>query len=71
MSAEDEVRKASSQFYSALNQMTNGNAQALSDIWSHSSSVTTQHPIGGRQVGWDEVQQVLATGSRGSIGWKG
>lgn len=57
MSAEDEVRKASSQFYSALNQMTNGNAQALSDIWSHSSSVTTQHPIGGRQVGWDEVQQ--------------
>jgi len=55
MSAEDEVRNASNQFYAALNKMTNGDAQSLSDIWSHNSEVTTMHPIGGRQVGWKDV----------------
>ena len=55
MSAEDEVRKASNQFYASLNKMTNGDAKSLSDIWSHNSEVTTMHPIGGRQVGWTEV----------------
>jgi hypothetical protein len=55
MSTVDEVRKASNQFYAALNKMTNGDAQSLSDIWSHNSEVTTMHPIGGRQVGWKDV----------------
>ena len=55
MSAEDEVRNASNQFYAALNKMTNGNSQPLSDIWSHDPAVTTMHPIGGRQVGWKNV----------------
>jgi ketosteroid isomerase-like protein len=55
MSSEDEVRNASKQFYAALNKMTNGNSQSLSDIWSHSPEVTTMHPIGGRQVGWKDV----------------
>ena len=55
MSAEDEVRKASNQFYAALNKMTNGDVQSLKEIWSHNSAVTTMHPIGGRQVGWNEV----------------
>ena len=57
MSAEDEVRKASEQFYAALNRMLNGNAAPLADIWSHSAAVTTMHPIGGRQVGWDKVRE--------------
>ena len=55
MSAEDEVRNASNQFYSALNKMTNGDAKSLTDIWSHNPAVTTMHPIGGRQVGWKDV----------------
>jgi len=55
MSAEDEVRNASNQFYAALNKMTNGDAQSLYGIWSHNSEVTTMHPIGGRQVGWKDV----------------
>ena len=55
MSTEDEVRNASDQFYAALNKMTNGNPQSMSDIWSHNSAVTTMHPIGGRQVGWKDV----------------
>ncbi len=57
MTAEDEVRKASEQFYTALNRMLNGDAGPLADIWSHSAGVTTMHPIGGREVGWEKVRQ--------------
>ncbi len=71
MSTEDEVRKASGQFYAALNRMANGNAGSMSDIWSHSTAVTAMHPIGGRQVGWDKVresfQQVAQIASAGRV----
>jgi ketosteroid isomerase-like protein len=71
MSTENEVRKASEQFYAALNRMLNGDAKPLVDIWSHNAAVTTMHPIGGRQVGWDEVrkswEQVAAIASGGSV----
>lgn len=40
----------------AVNRMVDGDAAPLSDIWSHSAVVSTMHPIGGRQVGWDEVR---------------
>jgi len=56
MSVENEVRETSAQFYAALNQMANGDASSMPDIWSHSTTVTTLHPIGGREVGWDEVK---------------
>ena len=56
MAAEADVRKASQQFYSALTRMANGDASQLAGIWSHSAAVTTMHPIGGRQVGWDAVR---------------
>ena len=71
MSTEDEVRKASIQFYAALNRMLNGDARPLSDVWSHGSAVTTMHPIGGRQVGWNEVreswEQVAQVASDGKV----
>ena len=71
MSREDEIRKASAQFYVALNRMLNGDAQPLSDIWSHGPTVTTMHPIGGRQVGWNEVreswEQVAQVASDGKV----
>ena len=71
MSSEDEIRKASTHFYAALNSMVKGDAQAMSDIWSHGSDVTTMHPIGGRQVGWDEVrgswEQVAGLASDGKV----
>src|SRR5215472_8969357 len=56
MTIEDEVRAASEKFYSALNRMLNGDAGPLEDVWSHSATVTTMHPMGGREVGWDEVR---------------
>lgn len=55
MSADDDIRKASEQFYAGLNRMGNGQAGALAGIWSHGAAVTALHPIGGRQVGWDAV----------------
>jgi len=71
MATEDEVRKASDQFYAALNSMSSGDAGPMSDVWSHSADVTTMHPLGGREVGWDEVAgpwgQVAQLASGGHI----
>lgn len=71
MSAENEVRQASEQFYAALNRMAHGDASSMPDVWSHSATVTTMHPIGGREVGWDEVKgpwgQVAQMASGGQV----
>ena len=71
MSTEDQVRKASEQFYAALNRMATGDVSSMADIWSHSATVTTMHPIGGREVGWDQVKgpwgQVAQMASGGQI----
>jgi ketosteroid isomerase-like protein len=56
MAVTDEVRQASAQFYGALNQMANGDASAMGGIWSSSGTVTAMHPIGGREVGWENVR---------------
>jgi ketosteroid isomerase-like protein len=71
VSAEDEVRAASERFYRALNAMANGDASAMDAVWSHGGSVTAMHPIGGREVGWDQVRpvwgQVASVASGGQI----
>ena len=56
MSEEEDVRRASKQFYSALNRMANGDAGPMDSAWSHRPDVTAQHPIDGREVGWDAVK---------------
>ena len=68
MTVEDDVRAASEAFYVALNRMLAGDASSLGDIWSHGSTVTTMHPIGGRQVGWDKVRQSFEEVARTSTG---
>jgi ketosteroid isomerase-like protein len=71
MSADADVRHASAQFYTALNRMLKGDVGPLNEIWSHSATVTTMHPIGGRQVGWDQVrgsfEQVAGISSGGNV----
>jgi ketosteroid isomerase-like protein len=71
MSSEDEVRGASAKFYAAMNRMVDGDATQLADIWSHSETVTTMHPIGGEQVGWADVrgsfEQVAGLASGGRV----
>ena len=74
MSAEDDVRKASENFYTALNRMGNGEKGAMSDAWSHGPTVTAMHPIGGRTTGWDAVRdsfdQVAGMAADAKIGLK-
>ena len=71
MTTENEVRAASEKFYAALNRMLNGDAGSLEDIWSHGSTVTTMHPIGGREVGWEQVrkswEQVAQLSTKGQV----
>lgn len=71
MQAEDEVRAASETLYAALDRMLNGDRASLTDIWSHSATVTAMHPIGGREVGWDRVrksfEQVSQLTSKGQV----
>ena len=57
MSTEDQVRQASQQFYAALNRMAKGDTDSMVNIWSHNGTVTTMHPIGGREVGWEQVKE--------------
>ena len=57
MTTEAEVRSASDKFYAALNSMIKGDASPMGEIWSRGASVTTMHPIGGREVGWDNVRK--------------
>src|SRR5579859_7070490 len=58
MAAEDEVRHASDRFYAALNTMANSDASPMSAVWAHGEDVTTMHPIGQREVGWEQVRPV-------------
>ncbi len=71
MPAEDEVRAAAERFYVALNSVLNGDAGPMANVWSQGADVTTMHPIGGRQIGWDQVwgswQQVAGIASGGSV----
>ena len=71
MSAQDEVRVASAQFYAALNRMLTGQQGSMDAIWSHGASATTMHPIGGREVGWDNIRpvwdQVASIASGGQV----
>ena len=74
MSAENEVRHASRQFYAGLSRMADGDAGPLADIWSHSTTVTTMHRAGGREVGWEAVrgsfEQMAQLSSDGEVGLK-
>ena len=55
MSAENQVRSASKQFYAALNAMLNGDGSQMAAAWSNGPAATSMHPVGGRQVGWAAV----------------
>ena len=58
MAAEDEVRQASDRFYAAMNRGISGDVGPMGAVWSHSADVTTMHPMGEREVGWEQVQPV-------------
>ncbi|SPH24027.1 hypothetical protein DEA8626_03075 [Defluviimonas aquaemixtae] len=55
MSAKNDICSASERFYAALNRMTNGDAAPMAHVWARGGSVSAQHPIGGRDAGYDTV----------------
>lgn len=55
MSSLNDVLAASKEFYAALNRMAEGDANAMADVWAVRGSATAQHPIGGRDTGYDEI----------------
>ena len=71
MSNVEEVREASKKFYEGLNRMANGETNTFADVWSQNESATAMHPIGGRDVGWKEVEnsfnQVAGVASDGKV----
>ncbi len=71
MAVEDEIRQASEQFYAALTRLINGDPGPMMEVWSHGSDVTTLHPLGGRETGWEEVratfEQVAQAFSGGQV----
>ena len=56
MAVEDEIRQASEHFYAALNREINGDPGPMMEVWSHGSEVSTMHPLGGINVGWEDVR---------------
>lgn len=58
--AVDEVREASKRFYAALNATLKGQNGPMADAWAHDASVSSMHPIGGRETGWDQVATAFA-----------
>ena len=71
MALDDEIRQASERFYEALNRALNGDPGPMVNVWSHSSDVATMHPLGGRELGWEEVraawEQVAQACSDGQV----
>jgi ketosteroid isomerase-like protein len=67
---EAAVRKATAQFYTALNAMLQGDPAPAKEVWSHSKDVTYMGADGGYRVGWDKtfadwkVQADLKIGGR-------
>lgn len=55
MTAINEVRGASARFYDALNRMAAGDATPMAAAWARIDDVSAQHPIGGRDQGYDTV----------------
>lgn len=54
-SADQDVRRAAADFYTALNALFKGDVQPMEQVWSHASDVTYMGPAGGIQVGWQDV----------------
>lgn len=55
MSQLNEIRAASAKFYAALNSMVAGDAAPMADAWLSSPDASAQHPIGGRDQGYESV----------------
>jgi len=63
-----ELKSAVDQFYKALNIMFTGDVGPMLDIWSHADDVTYMGPVGGFQVGWDEIKPLWVEQANNKLG---
>jgi ketosteroid isomerase-like protein len=54
-SDEAAVKKATDNFYSALNAMFRGDIEPMKNVWSHADDVTYMGPDGTVDVGWNQT----------------
>ena len=54
------IRAASKAFYAALNVIAHGDDTAMKSVWAKDENVTAQHPIGGRDTGYDAIAASFA-----------
>lgn len=71
MATAADVQAVSQRFYSALRSVLNGDASLMADAWEQGSDVSAIHPIGSREVNWENVAnsfvQVASAASDGRI----
>jgi len=51
----ETVIAANTTLYTSLNAMFEGDFGPISNVWSHSDSITYMGPFGGKLVGWEAV----------------
>jgi SnoaL-like domain len=60
----EAVRRATLDFYVALNSALKGDLRPMSAVWSHGSDVSNMSMFGGRAVGWNAVLESFRFASR-------
>ena len=53
--SRESVIVANTTLYTSLNAMFEGDFGPISNVWSHSDSITYMGPFGGKLVGWEAV----------------
>jgi ketosteroid isomerase-like protein len=64
------IRKATDEFYIALNQMFVGNISPMEQVWSHGDDVTYTGPTGGIHVGWSNILPIWQEQAKLKLGGK-
>ena len=67
---ENDVRKATARFYTALNDLFQGELDPMKEVWSHADDVIYMGPGGGMQVGWGQVLENWASQAAMKLGGK-
>ena len=63
-SADAEAAEFLERCHVALRQHTNGNPRPFLDRWSHAADVSLMGGVGGHQVGFDQVSELLTAAAK-------
>ena len=63
-SADAEAAEFLERCHVALRQHTSGNPRPFLDLWSHAADVSLMGGVGGHQVGFDQVSELLTAAAK-------